>query len=391
MNQRILIFNILALITLVKACIDPNAYGSNCYCGAGYYGISNDNSQGGLSCTQCPSGSTSLNQTSNTDIIACNKCIDNNATYQFNSGNPICFCNVGYFGTASSFGSCILCPNGTSKPITTYVSSVSDCNQCIDANAFYNAKNQACFCNSGYYGPALSAKNCQKCPQGTSSAQATGITDITACILCLDNNAYNTAGNNPVCVCKTGYYGTALVAGSCIPCPVNITTDQQTNANIQRCIDKPVDQTGKSINQSQSVKENEDNLFLVIMIAFFFILILSILVALFVLIIKKYRSAIQIYKTDIQEIKKSQQETLNLIKTYQQEVTYLKQINTNQPVQINQNDIQIFQKNDFQDIEEQPLSQQTIQMINNCNDIQKNQNSEQDFQKAIAFEMQVSQ
>ncbi|KAL4473627.1 hypothetical protein ABPG74_022491 [Tetrahymena malaccensis] len=292
-----------------------------------------------------------------------------------------CFCAAGFYGNPPN---CTVCPYGTTSQQATSITTYEVCNQCPESNAIYinnggfNLNQQVCFCKIGYYGNGSVVGSCTKCPNGTTqSNQATSNTKISDCMQCIDANAINNNTNNPACFCKTGYYGDALSAGSCVQCPTSVKTTQENNSNISGCLD----QENKSISQNQNVKENENQLYLVLMIPLFFILILTIFIIWFV---KKNRSTLQVFQKNIQELQKSQLETLNLIKTYQQEVIGKKQI-------INQNEIQILQQNDLQDNEEQPPSQQTIQMIYNFNDMEKNLNSDQQCQQALTIDKKVSQ
>ncbi|KAL4473625.1 hypothetical protein ABPG74_022489 [Tetrahymena malaccensis] len=278
-----------------------------------------------------------------------------------NSSDHGCICKAGYYGPSqdqNSSSQCTQCPSGTFTVSST--NTIQDCEICVDANAINNKLTPpVCFCKAGFYGDASS--NCKNCPLGTTSAQSTSTSTITVCNQCIDDNAYNTGGQNPFCLCKTGYQGTALFAGSCMQCSDN-------NQNAPGCLG----QVNNSANQNQSAKVNENNLYLYILIALFFI----IQIIFIIWVVKKYRSTLQDITKYKEIMRASQQELISLkqiIITNQSCQTQI--INANQPIQINQNDIQILQKNDSQAIEEQSLSQQTIQMIKNCNDdIQKNQN-----------------
>ncbi|KAL4503950.1 hypothetical protein ABPG72_022580 [Tetrahymena utriculariae] len=371
-------------ISACQLCIDPNAQFDNnaspptCFCKAGFYGDYMDK------CIICPGGTTSDYFSFAQPISKCYKCLDNNAYNNNNYSIPACICKAGFQGSAQYANSCVKCPDGIT------------CNQCIDVNAYYNfnSSSPACFCNAGYYGSADDAK-CIKCPSGTTSGKSASITNISACNQCIDPNAYNTGGDFPVCLCNKGYYGTAINAYNtqiCTKCPSSVTSGQATSSNnIAACTQETnAGQQAGEIDQGKNIKDNDNKSYLIsiILISVFFIFIVIIFT---IWIAKQIRSTVQNLK-DFQElIKKNLEEILKNIKTNQLEKQNLRQIiNTGQPVQINQNENQILQKNDFQDKEEQPLSQQTIYMIKNYDDMQNKQNSDQDFKQVLALEIQES-
>ncbi|EAS00071.1 transmembrane protein, putative (macronuclear) [Tetrahymena thermophila SB210] len=171
-----------------------------------------------------------------------------------------------------------------------------------------------------------------------------------------------------------------------------IAKDQKSCKLSNLCIDGFIlTEEGKCNPYGAFINQKIDQNFLImnILIPLLFIFVIIIFV---IWVVKKVKGVVKAQAGHSEIIKKQQQEAQKYMIAHQEEIEALKQkLQKIQSVEINQNEIILSMNNQKEDLEEQSLSKQTVNMIENFKELQQDQYSQQQFQENPAFDNQHSQ
>ena len=131
-------------------------------------------------------------------------------------------CQAGTYKDTVGSGSCIVCHDKSSSPVSSTV--FSDC-LCMQG---YTGQSTCLECLVGTYKDTLGSEVCTQCPDySTSSIASTAITD------CECNAGYTASDDGGCHPCSPGFFG--LPSSTCHPCPVNMDSAAASDS-ITDCI-----------------------------------------------------------------------------------------------------------------------------------------------------------